>query len=176
MKDQQDIMEAVAGFMALSARTAPKSRGDDYLEMKILTGEEVNQLARDMIAFGEERGKPRFDRDGANVGDSDAVLLIALKDSRPLGQNCGACGFTTCGEMEKQACEGPEFQGPICSWRVMDLGAALGSAVKTASIFNADNRIMYRIGAVARLNGMIQGELAVGVPISATGKSIYFDR
>ena len=72
--------------------------------------------------------------------------------------------------------EGFEFTGPSCAWRLLDLGIALGSAVKTASLFNADNRVMYRIGVAARKAGLIEGEIAIGVPISATGKSIYFDR
>ena len=58
----------------------------------------------------------------------------------------------------------------------MDLGIALGSAAKTASILNADNRIMYRVGVAARKLGLIEGEVVAGIPISATGKSIYFDR
>ncbi|HSW35903.1 MAG TPA: DUF2148 domain-containing protein, partial [Candidatus Limnocylindrales bacterium] len=71
---------------------------------------------------------------------------------------------------------GSEFTGPLCAWRLIDLGIALGSAVKTASLFNADNRIMYRIGVAALRKKLITGEIAIGVPLSATGKSIYFDR
>jgi len=58
----------------------------------------------------------------------------------------------------------------------MDLGIAVSSAVKTASIHNVDNRIMYRIGPVARKIGLIDADVALGVPLSATGKNIYFDR
>lgn len=58
----------------------------------------------------------------------------------------------------------------------MDLGIAMGSAVKTASILNVDNRIMYRIGVAAKRLNLIDGEIVVGIPISASGKSIYFDR
>ncbi len=56
------------------------------------------------------------------------------------------------------------------------MGIALGSAVKTASLLNADNRIMYRIGPVAREMGLVEADVVIGIPISATGKSIYFDR
>ncbi|KXB05533.1 hypothetical protein AKJ50_00755, partial [candidate division MSBL1 archaeon SCGC-AAA382A13] len=45
-----------------------------------------------------------------------------------------------------------------------------------ASIFNADSRIMYRIGVDAKEINLIEGEIVVGIPISATGKNIYFDR
>jgi uncharacterized ferredoxin-like protein len=170
------IMETVAGFMALSARTAPKAMGQDYLEIKVLTGEEVGALADAMIQYGEESGRPNYDRDGNNVRRSEAVLLISLRDSRNLGANCGACGFSSCMEAEKSRIEGPEFLGPLCAWRLLDLGIALGSAVKTASLFNADNRVMYRIGVAARRIKLIEGEIVIGVPLSASGKSIYFDR
>ena len=60
--------------------------------------------------------------------------------------------------------------------RVLDLGIALGSAAKTASILNVDNRIMYRIGAAARHFNLVDWEFVIGIPLSVTGKSIYFDR
>ena len=58
----------------------------------------------------------------------------------------------------------------------MDLGIAVGSAVKTASMLNVDNRIMYRIGVVARKMKLIEGDVVLGIPLSATGKNIFFDR
>ncbi|MBS4020994.1 MAG: hypothetical protein KGZ79_01035 [Dethiobacter sp.] len=170
-----EIMETVAQLMALSARTAPKAGGKDFVEIKVIKGEELNRLADDMVSYGEESGKGNFDRDGKNVRNSDAVLLLALKDAGKVGLNCGACGFSKCADLT-EAVKGPEFDGPWCAWRLMDLGIALGSAVKTASILNADNRIMYRIGVSARRLEMIEGQIVVGVPISVSGKSIYFDR
>jgi uncharacterized ferredoxin-like protein len=57
------------------------------------------------------------------------------------------------------------------------LGIALGSAVKTASYLNVDNRVMYRAGTAAKRLGYLAGSSVVmGIPISASGKSIYFDR
>jgi uncharacterized ferredoxin-like protein len=56
------------------------------------------------------------------------------------------------------------------------MGIALGSAVKTASILNADNRDMYRAGVVARRMGLNEADFVLGIPLSATGESIYFDR
>jgi uncharacterized ferredoxin-like protein len=170
------MMEIVAGMMALAARTAPKAVGADFIEIKILTGKEIKNLADEMIRYGQENKKHNYDRDGENVRRSGAVLLLSLSDSEPLWQDCGACGFNSCREMKESLGEGLEFAGPVCSWRILDLGIALGSAVKTASLFNADNRIMYRIGVAARKMGLIEGELVIGVPISATGKNIYFDR
>lgn len=169
-------MLSVAGMMAVAARTAPKAKGEDFVEIKVISGAEVNRLADDMVRYGVEKGKANFDRDGENVRNSPAVLLLALREPLHLGLNCGACGFATCAEMNDQLQVGEEFSGPLCAWRLIDLGIALGSAVKTASILNADNRIMYRIGVSALRLKQVEGEIAVGVPISATGKSIYFDR
>ena len=136
------LMETVAGMMALAARTAPKAVGADFIEIKILTEPEIELLSGEMLKYGRENGKRNYDRDGDNVRRSSAVLLLALADSEPLWQDCGACGFASCREMKEKLSEGNEFAGPVCSWRILDLGIALGSAGKTASPFNADNRIL----------------------------------
>lgn len=169
-----DVLKTVAELMAVSARTAPKAAGDDYIEIKVISGEKIEKLADKMIDYGKESNKGNFDRDGENVRNSNQVLLISLNEADVLGLNCGACGYETCDKIELK--EGPEFDGPICAWRLMDLGIAIGSAVKTASILNVDNRIMYRIGVAAKKMNLIDGEIVVGIPISASGKNIYFDR
>lgn len=168
-------VQIAAELMAVSARTAPKGAGVDFVEIKVITGEQIQQLAQAMLAYGEQSGKGNFDRDGKNVARSEAVLLLSLKDAKPAGINCGACGFDRCTDLTERR-RGIEFDGPICAWRLLDLGIAAGSAVKTASLLNIDNRIMYRVGVCAKQLGLIEGELVLGVPLSATGKSIYFDR
>jgi uncharacterized ferredoxin-like protein len=61
--------------------------------------------------------------------------------------------------------------------KVTDLGIAVGSAVKTASLLNLDNRVMYTAGVAARGLGWLPDcTVGYGIPVSATGKSIYFDR
>ncbi|UCD72045.1 MAG: hypothetical protein JSW70_03365 [Syntrophobacterales bacterium] len=169
-------LKTVAELMAVSARTAPKSAGQDFVEIKILDGEEIQDLAEGMVTFGRERGKGNFDRDGKNVGQSEVVVLIGLKGDKALGLNCGGCGYATCKELEEAQRFDGEFSGPHCAYRLLDMGIALGSAVKTAGLLNADNRIMYRIGAVARSMGYCDWDYVMGIPLSATGKNIYFDR
>jgi uncharacterized ferredoxin-like protein len=56
------------------------------------------------------------------------------------------------------------------------MGIALGSAVKIAGLMNVDNRIMYRAGFIVRECGLTDMDFVMGIPLSATGKSIYFDR
>ena len=171
-----DMMEMVANLMALSSRTAPKAAGKDFIETKVIKGEELEKVAADMEQYGNESGKANFDRDGNNVRNSEAMLLLSLNNAKNTGLNCGACGFEKCAELKTGSGLGAEFDGPWCAWRLIDLGIALGSAVKTASIHNADNRILYRAGVSAKRLGLIEGEVIVGIPISASGKNIYFDR
>jgi uncharacterized ferredoxin-like protein len=129
-----------------------------------------------MVKFGERSGKKDFDRDAKGVAQSGAVLLIGLNNARTVGLDCGACGYPDCKTFENQAKQQQEFSGPTCAFRLLDMGIALGSAVKTASMLNVDNRIMYRIGTVAREMGLVDWDFVMGIPLSATGKNIFFDR
>jgi uncharacterized ferredoxin-like protein len=171
-----DGVEIVAQLMAISATTAPKSKGENFVQTKLLQGEVLKELADAMFAFGQRTKKKDFDRDSKNVAQSEAVLLIGLKNADVLGLDCGACGFPDCKTFQKQKKESGEFVGPTCAYRLLDMGIALGSAVKTASMLNVDNRIMYRAGVVAREMNIVDWEFVMGIPLSVTGKSIYFDR
>ncbi len=171
-----DGIDVVAQLMAMAATTAPKTKGENFVQVKILSGEPVQQLAQAMLSFGAETGKKNFDRDGQNVAQSAAVVLIGLKDATTAGLDCGACGFSLCDELKGQPPVDVEFRGPVCAYRLLDMGIALGSAVKIASLLNVDNRIMYRIGAAARRSGIVDWDFVMGIPLSVTGKSIYFDR
>ncbi len=141
-------IETVAKLMEISARTAPKAKGKDYIVTKILTKDEIEQLGKEMIDYGKKNNEKNYTRDGNNVKDSQALLLIGLKNH-------------------------PASDSPI---RIVDLGIAIGSAVKTASIHNVDNRIMYKAGHVAMKIGLIDAKMVYAIPLSVTGKSIYFDR
>ena len=158
----------------VSARTAPKSKGQDFVLTKIIEGDDMERLAVEMEKYGEETKKPNFDRDAANIRSTPVMLLIGIKDATPLGLNCGACGFETCAELKQKT--GPQFSGPHCAFRLLDMGIALGSAVKTAMLLNVDNRIMYRAGLLARRAGLVDWDYVMGIPLSAAGKNIYFDR
>ncbi|PKO23311.1 MAG: hypothetical protein CVU38_04675 [Chloroflexi bacterium HGW-Chloroflexi-1] len=168
-------LRVVADLMAIAARTAPKAAGKDFVVIRVVEGADVKALGEAMAEYGRRTHKKNFDRDGQNVADSDTVILIGIRDAKTTGLNCGACGVEICGQLAVNSFEG-EFRGPQCAYRLLDMGIALGSAVKTAGILNVDNRVMYRAGVVARELGLIDADFVMGVPLSATGKSIYFDR
>ena len=176
---EKSAVELVAGLMALSARTAPKGKGQDTLVTRVLAGDELASLARGMDALGTDKGLRFFLRDAGNVAQSDACLLVGTRREPTAGLDCGACGFPGCAEMlaADPARNRTFFAGPNCAVRMADLGIALGSAVKTASIHNVDNRVMYSAGVTALALGLLEGcTVAYGIPLSASGKSIFFDR
>ena len=167
-------MQTVSELMELAARTAPKAAGQDYVVVKVIEGQDLQRLGDEMAKYGQKVSKKNFDRDGRNVAASAAVMLIGIKDAKSPDLNCGACGVDLCND--RIPAEHGEFVGPQCAIRVLDMGIALGSAVKTASLLNVDNRIMYRVGVVARQIGMIDADFVMGIPLSVGGKSIYYDR
>lgn len=60
--------------------------------------------------------------------------------------------------------------------KLIDLGIAIGSAVKVASELNIDNRIMYSVGLSAMEMGLLKADDIQGIPLSIKGKNIFFDR
>ncbi len=177
----QGVMMA-AQLMAVAARTAPKTRGLDSVQTAIVSGEDLERLAKALDRKLTEKPTPMkgYARDAANVRSSAAVLLIgvtgeAKRPEAPL--SCGACGYAGCPEfMAADKHEGEDYLGPLCVFQSIDLGIAIGSAVKMASELNIDNRIMYTVGAAAREDGMMKADVVIGIPLSAKGKNVYFDR
>jgi len=175
--ENEGLLQA-ARLMLISARTAPKSGGIDDILTAIVLGEEKDALADEMERMAEERKIPGFKRDAKNVRDSAAAVLVGVRGTTSFKMNCGACGYVTCAEFdEAEKRMGLDFMGPTCLFKALDLGIAIASAAKTASTLNVDNRIMYRLGTAAkRLKLLPEATVIMGIPISAKGKSIYFDR
>ena len=181
-KIEKDALEMGASMMAVSARTAPKTRGVDSVKTMILTGTDLEQLAVAMENKVREKSTelPMFKRDADNVRGSAAVLLVGVsRDPKrvELPLNCGACGYKNCKALLAAGVRmGEDFTGPVCIFEAIDLGIALGSAVKLAGELNIDNRIMYTMGAAAKKLNLLDSDLIMGIPLSVTGKNPYFDR
>jgi uncharacterized ferredoxin-like protein len=167
-----------AKLMLVSARTAPKSGGIDDLTLAIVHGAEKYQIADEMEEIASERHSKGFIRDGKNVRNSEAVLLVGVKGPKSFGLDCGGCGYETCKAFDAAPKkQGLDFTGPICVFKALDMGIALGSAAKTASLLNVDSRIMYRIGTAAKRLGLLpEAHILMGIPLSVSGKNVFFDR
>lgn len=175
---ESDAVLEAAKLMLLAARTAPKTAGLDDLLALIVRGADKDAIADKMDEMAQVRKIEGFKRDSRNVRDSEAVILIGVRGKKGVGFDCGACGYEKCKELEEtEPKRGKDFVGPTCIFKTLDLGIALGSAVKTASLLNVDNRMMYRAGTAAlSLRLLPEATIAMGIPVSAKGKSIYFDR
>jgi uncharacterized ferredoxin-like protein len=180
--EEQAITEA-ANLIVAGARTAPKGRGIDRITTAIVYGKEKNDLADAMERRIENKRNPlpAFKRDAQAVRKSQLVVLIGVRGTVPKipenPLNCGACGNATCADFIKaEKRKGEDFTGPTCIFEAIDLGIALGSAVKMASEMNIDNRIMYTAGAAAKDLQLMDADLIFGIPLSTTGKNIFFDR
>ncbi len=62
----KETVRFVGELMALSARTAPKAVGQDFIEIRLLTDSERIAVGNDMIQVAKERSSPGFERDGQN--------------------------------------------------------------------------------------------------------------
>ena len=182
MSAEKDAVAVVAGLMAIAARTAPKGKGQDEILITVLTVAQKKKVVKAMEEFGTKNNVGFFLRDAGNVAASDACIVIGARGKVFVGINCGACGYPSCAAFAKAAGAAKKrtmpFAGPNCAVRMADLGIAIGSAAKTAQIHNVDNRIMYSAGSIAMALGLLGKDCtaAYAIPLSVSGKSIYFDR
>jgi len=160
----------VAALMAAAARTAPKTRGIDNIQVVAIDNEKDKRTLIDkMHEIARLENRPSVARDAGNVEASPVIVVIAVQ-SNPAGLNCGFCGSATCDELKAK--------NGVCAFNSIDLGIAACSAVATAASLHVDTRIMFSIGK-ACLELKIFGEeatQALGIPLSITGKSPFFDR
>lgn len=174
---QSDYLEEQAVLhtaekMCAAARTAPKGHGKDTLHTLVLTGREKEQLVRKMREVGErEMGAGMHTwhgRDADNVHMAQAVVLIGADKKHRGVPHCGFCGFSECG--------GCKTAGGNCAFAYVDLGIAVSSAVMAAAADQVDNRIMYSVGKAAAEMDYGENILWLGIPLSVSGKNIFFDR
>ncbi len=184
-------LRQVAQLCAVAAMTAPKSGGQlflkgakPFIETVIVEERDTLQRLADWLrARGTRLKQPIWFRDADAAEKLDVVLFIGLAKWYPPVYDCGACGYATCAEFLRaapqyrtEASEDWEFPGPICQLRCIDLGIAVGSAAKTASLNNVDARCQTRIAAAARHLGVIEADLAVALSMSVSHKNIFFDK
>lgn len=156
--------------MCAAARTAPKAKGMDKIMTAILTADDKDNLAANMIKIGTENNIDFFMRDSNCVTSSEAVVLIGTSSGARGVPNCGFCGYSDCAAMAAN--------NGHCAYDDIDLGIALGSAASIAADCRIDNRIMFSIGRTAMEMNLLGDNVykIFGIPLSTTGKSKYFDR
>ncbi len=159
----------VANEMMTAARTAPKGKGFDIIEVAMVTGETIKQLSDAMLEYSQKTGLKFITRDAENILHAEAIVLIGTKQQIH-SLNCGYCGFQTCAEKQ-------QFPEVPCSLNSVDVGIAIGSACSVATDHRVDTRVMFSVGRVAQeLNYMPGCSNIYGIPISSSSKNPFFDR
>ena len=168
---EQAAVLQVANEMCAAIRTAPKTKGQDYMDCCIVTGKEQEELARKMEELSKEYDAGFLMRDAANIRASSSVVLVGVKNvRRGLNKLCGYCGFSDCAACTEAGAE--------CVYGPIDLGIAVGSAVSIAAAAHIDSRVMFSAGRSAMELGFLGSDYGcmLAIPLSVSGKSPYFDR
>ena len=154
--------------MMTAARTAPKGKGVDILEIITVEGnDDIKTLSDKTYELGEKMGLKFMFRDSENLLSAEAVILIGTR-SQFHGLNCSHCGFPTCEEKPEAI---------PCVLNSVDVGIALGSACATATDLRLDTRVMFSVGLAAQKLGWLKGCKSVfAILISASSKNPFFDR
>ncbi len=157
----------IAQQMMVAARTAPKAKGVDIIEVALVTESNIRILSDTMKQMYEENGFKFFLRDADNILDAECIVLIGTHEHAQ-GMNCGHCGFMTCGD---------RLDGVPCAINSIDVGIAIGSAVSVAADNRVDTRVMFSAGLAAQQLDWLDGCTQVyAIPVSASSKNPFFDR
>ena len=162
----QRVMEAV-GLMMTVARTAPKAKGTDIIEIAVVEGNDIQTLSAKTNELGIQNGFKFFLRDAENILSAEAVLLIGTRQKEQ-NLNCCHCGFPTCGEKPEAV---------PCAINSVDVGIAIGSACAMAADLRLDTRVMFSVGYAAQALNWLEGcRMVFAIPVSASTKNPFFDR
>ena len=123
------VLQAVRQMMT-AARTAPKGKGIDIIEVAMVTDEDIKRLSEELVIMSGETGLKFFLRDADNILQAEAIMIAGTRQ-QVQGLNCAHCGFPTCVEKPEAV---------PCAINSVDLGIAVGSACATASDLRLDTR------------------------------------
>ena len=120
---RKEYMLEAAKQIMLAARTAPKGKGVDIIEIITLSDEDIDAVSEELLRLAEKTGMKFLIRDSENIQSADAMIVIGTRQA-PQGLNCAYCGYATCAEKP---------QDTPCAINSIDVGIAIGSACAKAA-------------------------------------------
>ena len=117
---RKEYMLEAAKQIMLAARTAPKGKGVDIIEIITLSDEDIDAVSEELLRLAEKTGMKFLIRDSENIQSADAMIVIGTRQA-PQGLNCAYCGYATCAEKP---------QDTPCAINSIDVGIAIGSACR----------------------------------------------
>ena len=161
---RHDEVLQIAQQMMVAARTAPKGKGVDIIEIAMVTESNIRILSDTMKQMYEENGLKFFLRDADNILDAECIILIGTRE-QPQGLDCGHCGYETCASRK---------EGVPCAINSIDVGIAIGSACSVAADHRVDTRVMFSAGLAAQQLDWLDGCRQVyAIPVSASSKNPF---
>ena len=153
--------------MMTAARTAPKAKGVDIIEVMLVTGDDIIALSDALHKMGEEMGRGGLMRDADNLHSAEAVVLIGSREEA-MCLNCGYCGYDRCDKK-------PDYTP--CVMNGVDVGIAIGSACSKIADLRLDSRVLFSAGWAAKRLDILDGAgLVFAIPVTAASKNPFFDR
>lgn len=167
-EQRKEQVLAIARRMMTAARTAPKGKGMDIIEIATVTDGDILRLSEEMHKIYDEKGLKFLLRDAENVLQADAVLIVGTRQQTH-ALNCAHCGYPTCASKPEEV---------PCAINTVDVGIAVGSACATAADCRVDTRVMFSAGLAAQRLGYLGNDCrcVMAIPISASSKNPFFDR
>ena len=160
----EDGMDIVARLMVVSTMKANREDDSPDLEVTILEKVQRGILAEELFQMAEQKEDDDYTRVGEHVLNSGGMILVGLNDRTTRGLDCKACGFSGCEEL--MSVETSDiFEGANCLFRVLDMGMALGSALRTADMHNVKTEIMPLAGLAAKRLGLSQSRMVLAVSL-----------
>lgn len=158
----------VAEQMMTAARTAPKGKGFDIVEVAMITDEDIRTLSKEILRLYKENGMSFFLRDSENILSAEAIVLIGTR-IKTHGLNCYYCGYATCAEKPAAT---------PCAINTIDIGIAVGSACALAADMRVDSRVMFSAGYAARQLKLLGEDChnIIAIPVGISSKNTFFDR
>ena len=167
---RKESVKELAEAILVAARTAPKAKGRDLVELAMITDEDIERVSETMLQMSAESGMKFLLRDAANILQADAVIVVGVQtEGSECGLNCGYCGYKGCAE--KPQCT-------PCVMNGIDVGIAIGAACSKIADLRLDSRVMFSAGwAAKRLQILGEGvDCVFAIPLSSASKNPFFDR
>ncbi len=186
---QEKLLDAAASCIH-AIHKAPTISGRLKIKTMILTGNILEYMFEVQAIYGRVAAFNILSamswQKAYYAGKAPVLLLIGAEtlNRSELGWNCGACGFKTCGELNKYAKNidrSPHAQvmmpGPCCMWKVLDYGIVCDWACAQAWQLNITNRIEAASGMCARALGFLEDcDCVYGLPLGPMEDMFWYSR
>ncbi len=173
-------LDRAVELMSVAAHNSYRFKDKNSVKMIAVEGEDLETIAEYCFSLGDM--SPLAARDGRHLVQlmKEPCSLLILGDTRKseFNYNCGACGYKTCAELNKEEeVESLTANGPSCMFKNLNLGIAANSAASIAHRLGLHCRVFSTLAfAALALEVITDVDLVVSVSVSVAKKNPYFDR